>query len=65
VTVPRKPDHGGIDPNSLMIDLRVDDNMMERTGDKEGLTKAPFIIIVLKQTDRHLDKGEVTSHDHS
>jgi aminopeptidase N len=28
VTVPRKPDRGGIDPNSLMIDVRRDDNMM-------------------------------------
>jgi aminopeptidase N len=32
VTVPRKPGRGGIDPNSLMIDLRVDDNMMELGG---------------------------------
>ncbi|MDF3078397.1 MAG: hypothetical protein K0S09_2286 [Sphingobacteriaceae bacterium] len=29
VTVPRKPARGGIDPNMLMIDLRVDDNLME------------------------------------
>jgi len=29
VTVPRKPDRGVIDPNNnLMIDLRLDDNMM-------------------------------------
>jgi aminopeptidase N len=28
VTVPRKPDRGGIDPNNLMIDLRRDDNVM-------------------------------------
>ncbi|HEY0897467.1 MAG TPA: M1 family aminopeptidase [Sphingobacteriaceae bacterium] len=27
VTVPRKPDRGGIDPNSLMIDIRLDDNI--------------------------------------
>ena len=27
--VPRKPARGGIDPNSLMIDLRYDDNVME------------------------------------
>ncbi len=27
VTVPRKPDNGGIDPNHLMIDLRRDDNV--------------------------------------
>ncbi|GHA61864.1 ABC transporter permease/M1 family aminopeptidase [Pontibacter akesuensis] len=27
VTVPRKPDRGGIDPNHLMIDLRRDDNI--------------------------------------
>ena len=29
VTVPRKPERGGIDPNRLMIDLRVDDNMIQ------------------------------------
>ncbi|GAB3942435.1 M1 family aminopeptidase [Spirosoma harenae] len=29
VTVPRKPERGGIDPNFLMIDLRIDDNMMQ------------------------------------
>jgi len=29
VTVPRKPERGGIDPNNLMIDLRLDDNMMQ------------------------------------
>ncbi len=29
VTVPRKPDRGGIDPNHLMIDLRYDDNMRQ------------------------------------
>lgn len=28
VTVPRKPQRGGIDPNYLMIDLRRDDNIM-------------------------------------
>jgi ABC-2 type transport system permease protein len=28
VTVPRKPDRGGIDPNYLMIDLRLEDNTM-------------------------------------
>jgi ABC-2 type transport system permease protein len=33
VTVPRKPDRGGIDPNNLMIDVRRDDNMMQRTGE--------------------------------
>lgn len=33
VTVARKPDHGGIDPNYLMIDLRLDDNLTQRTGD--------------------------------
>jgi len=27
VTVPRKPERGGIDPNNLMIDLRIDDNI--------------------------------------
>ncbi|NEU07988.1 M1 family metallopeptidase [Flavihumibacter sp. R14] len=32
VRVPRKPERGGIDPNSLMIDLRLDDNIMQRTG---------------------------------
>lgn len=29
VTVPRKPASGGIDPNHLMIDLRLDDNLMK------------------------------------
>lgn len=29
VTVPRKPVRGGIDPNYLMIDLRLDDNIMQ------------------------------------
>lgn len=29
VTVPRKPKHGGIDPNYLMIDLRRDDNIIQ------------------------------------
>jgi ABC-type transport system involved in multi-copper enzyme maturation permease subunit len=33
VTVPRKPDRGGIDPNSLMIDLRLDDNVMHLEGE--------------------------------
>jgi ABC-2 type transport system permease protein len=28
VTVPRRPDRGGIDPNNLMIDLRRDDNIL-------------------------------------
>ena len=32
VTVPRKPDRGGIDPNSLMIDVRRDDNIMWMSG---------------------------------
>ncbi|WP_299825692.1 M1 family aminopeptidase [uncultured Pontibacter sp.] len=32
VTVPRKPDRGGIDPNHLMIDLRLDDNIMQTGG---------------------------------
>ncbi|WP_026898227.1 ABC transporter permease/M1 family aminopeptidase [Daejeonella oryzae] len=32
VNVPRQPDRGGIDPNSLMIDIRTDDNMMELGG---------------------------------
>ena len=32
VTVPRKPDRGGIDPNQLMIDLRLDDNVMQAGG---------------------------------
>ncbi|MGV3588353.1 MAG: ABC transporter permease/M1 family aminopeptidase [Adhaeribacter sp.] len=32
VTVPRKPTSGGIDPNHLMIDLRVDDNIMQLDG---------------------------------
>lgn len=29
VTVPRKPDRAGIDPNRLMIDIRPDDNIMQ------------------------------------
>ncbi|HMJ69039.1 MAG TPA: M1 family aminopeptidase [Cyclobacteriaceae bacterium] len=29
ITVPRKPERGGIDPNSLMIDVRLDDNIMQ------------------------------------
>jgi hypothetical protein len=29
VTVPRKPERGGIDPHSLMIDPRMDDNSMQ------------------------------------
>jgi hypothetical protein len=33
VTVPRKPDRGGIDPNYLMIDLRLDDNIMNFKGE--------------------------------
>ncbi len=32
VTVPRKPERGGIDPNHLMIDLRLDDNMKQSGG---------------------------------
>lgn len=32
VTVPRKPERGGIDPNSLMIDVRLDENMMQVDG---------------------------------
>ncbi|WP_299701219.1 M1 family aminopeptidase [uncultured Pontibacter sp.] len=32
ITVPRKPERGGIDPNLLMIDLRLDDNMMPLDG---------------------------------
>jgi len=32
VTVPRKPERGGIDPNNLMIDVRRDDNMLELDG---------------------------------
>jgi len=32
VTVPRKPERGGIDPNHLMIDLRRDDNVMQLDG---------------------------------
>ena len=30
VTVPRKPERGGIDPNYLMIDLRLEDNVKEQ-----------------------------------
>jgi ABC-type transport system involved in multi-copper enzyme maturation permease subunit len=33
VTVPRKPDRGGIDPNFLMIDLRLDDNVAQVGGE--------------------------------
>ena len=33
VTLPRKPESGGIDPNHLMIDLRRDDNSMQLEGD--------------------------------
>lgn len=33
VTVPRKPNRGGIDPNHLMIDLRLDDNMIQLDGE--------------------------------
>jgi hypothetical protein len=33
VTVPRKPERGGIDPNFLMIDLRLDDNVMQTEGE--------------------------------
>jgi aminopeptidase N len=29
ITVPRRPDSGGIDPNNLMIDLRLEDNIMQ------------------------------------
>jgi ABC-2 type transport system permease protein len=32
VTVPRKPDCGGIDPNHMMIDLRLDDNIIEASS---------------------------------
>jgi hypothetical protein len=32
VTVPRKPDRGGIDPNNMMIDLRLDDNILQLGG---------------------------------
>jgi hypothetical protein len=32
VTVPRKPERGGIDPNYLMIDLRLEDNLMQLDG---------------------------------
>ena len=32
VTVPQKPDRGGIDPNFLMIDIRTDDNIVEAKG---------------------------------
>jgi hypothetical protein len=34
IIVPRKPVRGGIDPNSLMIDLRLDDNMMQLDGEE-------------------------------
>lgn len=33
VTVPRKPERGGIDPNFLMIDLRLEDNSMQLEGE--------------------------------
>jgi len=33
LTVPRKPERGGIDPNTLMIDLRLDDNVMGVDGE--------------------------------
>ena len=33
LTVPRKPERGGIDPNNLMIDLRRDDNVMGVGGE--------------------------------
>jgi hypothetical protein len=33
VRVSRKPENGGIDPNHLMIDLRLDDNMMHSNGE--------------------------------
>ncbi|MDO1450791.1 ABC transporter permease [Rhodocytophaga aerolata] len=33
VIVPRKPQRGGIDPNHLMIDLRLDDNMRQLDGE--------------------------------
>lgn len=33
VTVPRKPERGGIDPNYLMIDLRREDNLMSMEED--------------------------------
>ncbi len=32
VVVPGKPDRGGIDPNHLMIDLRLDDNIVQSSG---------------------------------
>ena len=32
LTVPRKPESGGIDPNYLMIDLRLEDNVRELGG---------------------------------
>ncbi len=32
VTVPRKPVSGGIDPNYLMIDVRLEDNIMQMDG---------------------------------
>ncbi|HYG02732.1 MAG TPA: M1 family aminopeptidase [Chryseosolibacter sp.] len=32
LTLPKKPERGGIDPNNLMIDLRRDDNMMQLDG---------------------------------
>ncbi|MBD0254692.1 MAG: hypothetical protein ICV83_03145 [Cytophagales bacterium] len=33
VTLPRKPERGGIDPDHLMIDLRRDDNVMQPDGE--------------------------------
>ncbi|WP_181305505.1 ABC transporter permease [Rufibacter sp. XAAS-G3-1] len=33
VTVPRKPERGGIDPNHLMIDLRLEDNIVQLDGE--------------------------------
>ena len=32
LTVPRKPTSGGIDPNYLMIDVRLEDNVMQLDG---------------------------------
>jgi ABC-2 type transport system permease protein len=37
VTVPRKPERGGIDPNHLMIDLRLDDNMIQLDGEESQI----------------------------
>ncbi|GAB3688274.1 M1 family aminopeptidase [Spirosoma flavus] len=33
VTVPRRPDRGGIDPDFLMVDLRLDDNIIQLGGE--------------------------------